>query len=612
MKFNYILARIFALVIIATVAPWVQQGVPQTDDFRHHLTRFWWTGEQVKQFSMGDWVPSVYSGFPLAHFYHALPYFIVLPFYFFLAPVAMLKFNMVLAIILGPLAMLWAARKLTGSTQIGLVSAIIYALAPIRFEFAYISGSISRQWAYIFLPLAFVLFILAVDKRDMKYTIYAALAYAALIYTHLNIAFALANIYAAYLIYVLIKRRKIELKLIKQMAVFSVLSLALLGFWILPLLSEVGETAAGVSDDTTVSFPAPVPLGTLLVRDFGLKQLPTGQMRFFYLGWSILLLAAVTLLGKFKYKTPLWIATILGILLTITSVPLRFVASLFGDSYPIYILTYSIYFVVVALVPLSILAAIGLKALAKNFKMPAVILIVGIAIILIDVSPAIAAYNWMSQPTEQFTNPPQLIQAWNQIGQQPGTFRVHSAIGQVPFMYHKKYEIGTGWMGCRTCPINPLRKITNDLEASFSSNPGDPAVKSQLEYFGAKFLVVPCIQDFDRLYPLASANNGVCVHGVDGAPLVTGLTQITRTTERIPNNKTEAVIVEECTEDCTKDTPTAGVTDIKWNTKKITFKTESETKAPVIIRSAYFKAHWHAYVDNKEVEVTPVWPVYMM
>jgi hypothetical protein len=43
------IAVIFVLLIaILTVKPWLQDGLPGTDDFRHHVTKFWWLDDQIK------------------------------------------------------------------------------------------------------------------------------------------------------------------------------------------------------------------------------------------------------------------------------------------------------------------------------------------------------------------------------------------------------------------------------------------------------------------------------------------------------------------------------------------------------------------------------------
>lgn len=604
MKKHPVLYLILALVLLATIWPWMSQGVPATDDFRHHLTKFWWVHENVNDFQYNEWQPSIYSGWPLTQFYHSLPYFILLPFNFLTTPVGMLKLNMVAAMIFGVFAMLYASKKLTNNDQTAIIATIFYALAPIHFEFAYFSGSISRQWAYVFVPLALALFIQAVDERKLKTSIYAAIAYAALMWTHLNVAYALALIFALYLIYTTLQEKKLDKNLMKQMVYFSVVAIGLISFWLIPLATESAESEASNRLSSVFgNAPPPAKASLIFLRGFGMQ--PEG--RYFYIGLTLLLLAAASLLAKYKHKNFFAITSGICLLLTIFTLPLKLL--------PYLLIDYSIYFTLIALVPLSIMAAYGARGLAKLTPQPALILLILVGITAVDLYPAITEYNWVEQSSDNFVNPPQLIEVWREISKLPGDFRVHSPLGQVPFMYHKKYEVGTTWMGFREGALKPIRQITDQFEEEFKSNPLGNKSRNVMEYFGVQHLVLQCNPQIEQTYPLAIQGNGVCSYRVNGAPLVSPITTLTRTDEDILQRSiqpTEAVIVEPCQEDCSLEVPGANITNINWQPESISFQAQADSPALLIVRSAYFSKRHNAYINNEPAKITQVWPKYML
>ncbi len=611
---DWILIFILGVILLFTIAPWLEQGVPATDDFRHHVTKFWWLEEQLtNEFSITEWQPHIYNGWPMAHFYHSLPYFVILPFAFILAPVALLKFNMVLAMLLAVLSMYVATKKFTNNTQTALLASIFYALAPLHFEFAYLSGSISRQWAFVLVPLALMSFIDLVNTKTPRSAILAALTYAATIWTHLNVAYALAVIFAVYLVFHIskdvLKKRSLEKQLLKQLAVFSILALALVSFWLIPLVLESGESEVTGRTKTVFGFaPAGLPLRSAFIRDFGIQNVNGNPFRYFYVGWSLLLLAGVgATIKNFEKKQTLLLIAATGLILTFFTAPLKLL--------PFVLVDYPIYFLMIALVPFCILAAQGARALSKLAPLPSLAVVLLLGIVVIDLYPALTTYNWIDQPTENFMNPQQLIDTWKFIGAQPSEFRVYSLVGEAPFMFHDKFEIGTTWMGYREGALKPIRQITDKLEERFRQNPTGPIVQQVLAYMGTQYLVLPCTQGLDQVYRIAFAKEGACAYNLKGAPLVSSITTVTHTDADIFKrgvNSSEAVVVEPCTSECSNEVEEARITNIKWSAKKIAFTTVANQSTQILIRSTYFKPHWHAYINSKETTIQEVWPKYTL
>jgi len=130
-----------------------------------------------------------------------------------------------------------------------------------------------------------------------------------------------------------------------------------------------------------------------------------------------------------------------------------------------------------------------------------------------------------------------------------------------------------------------------------------------------KYLVLQCNPAISQVYNQSINNQGVCAYEVDGAPLVSPITTLTRTTEDIPSrgiNKTEAVIVEECQKDCSITVPGAEISNVKWEPELISFNTNGETPSMVLVRSAYFSPRWNVYINGEPGKITEVWPKYML
>jgi len=201
---------------------------------------------------------------------------------------------------------------------------------------------------------------------------------------------------------------------------------------------------------------------------------------------------------------------IAGILITLFSFPLYFA--------PYSMVNFSWYLLMAAIPILSILAAYGTKVITKLSGIPLIIFVI-LAVVAIDVYPAMTTYNWVDQPSDNFVNPPDLIGVWETIAAEPGQFRVYSAVGQTPFRYHNKFEVGTEWMGYREGALQPIRTITDNIQKNLNTQQAQQA----LAYFGTKYIVAPC--------PPERAPQRFCAFQHPGANLISNITRITKTDE---------------------------------------------------------------------------------
>ena len=607
-KKEILLYSILILIIIFSISAWFKQGIPATDDFRSHLTKFWYVKYSYETYGKFlEWMPFIYSGWPLTHFYHPLSYYFSLPLMLLMKPVASLKASVALSFILSAIAMFYSANLLFKKKEIALVAAAIYLFMPMHFEFAYLSGSISRLWAYVFLPLAIAFFIKLVEENSLKYIILGALSFTVLTLSDLNIAFTLAVIMIFYLVYHLIKTKKLG---IKNLSVFALLIILLSSFWLFPTLFESQQsTTMSLVEKVFVSPYNPVPYKSLFVRDFGLKKVGDQTVRYFYYGYVLLALVILSaVITKFEYRIPFLILS--AICFLFSTMPKILILLPFSS-----LIMMNYYFILVSLPLLAMLAGAVSYALSNfNKKYSFLILIAIIALFLIDVAPAQSTYSWSSNPTENYLNPPAIIDAYNFVKNQPGLFRVDSLVGEVPFVYTEKMEIGFGWMGYRQGALKPMRDISDNIFDRINKNISDEKTAEILGYLGDKYYVLPCIQNFT--FKTAYSNGAVCVYeNPYFKPLIISPDSIIK--NKNPdvfsmqlNNS--AILLEDCENECTIKNNIAEIKNIKFEPEDISFETSSKNESYVLVKSTYFKPHWKAYIDSKEAEIKEAWPIYML
>lgn len=605
-KFIYL---VLIAIIIFSILPWFKEGMPYTDDFRHHITKFWWIKYSFEHYGkIVEWMPLIYSGWPLTHFYHSLPYFLSLPFILFMNAVTALKASIVTSFILSAIAMFFAAKKLTGKNEIAAIAPIFYTLAPMHFEFAYLSGSLSRLWTYVFLPLAFVYFIKMIEDGSKKDIITTGILFAALVYTNINVAFTLSIVLFIYLIYhFIIKEKKINYKTFKNLMLTALITIGIISFWLIPFALENDQSSAiGQATKAFGGNPGSLSYKSLFIRDFGIKPSDGENVRYFYIGFSLILFAVISFfIKKFEYRNVFVLLAILCIFIATNTWVLKIVP--FSE-----LVSYTQYFILVAIVILSILAAIGIYSLSKiNKNSSYLIILIPLILFVVDVYPAQSTYNWSNLPIEQYLNNNQILEAYNFIKNQSGLFRVYSVVGEISYMYTEKQEIGLEWTGFREGAFKPIRSLTDELLNSIRNNISDVRSNQLLGYMGTKYHIYPCLQNFDKNFKKIFTNDATCIYeNPYFEPIVESPRKIIKSDTPQFLEKQSAVVLEKCETNCIDDVKPTEIENITFEPEKITFRTNG--KGYVLVKSAYFKPHWHAYVNNKEVQIRLAWPYYML
>ncbi|MEK6887274.1 MAG: 6-pyruvoyl-tetrahydropterin synthase-related protein [Nanoarchaeota archaeon] len=565
-KKNQIIYGILLLVFILSVLPWLKEGVPVTDDYRHHASRAWFIKEEFKQLQFSEWVPYMYGGWPFLHFYHPMFYLITSPIALLFNPIVFLKITTILAYAIALFGTFYAAKLLFKDEEVSMIAAVAYFLSSHFLFHATISGALPRLMAIALVPITSTYFIKALEENDKKITAISTILLAILFMMHTSVAvpaFIICFVYTLYNSYL----TKTSASFLKGMLILGIAILLSMA-WILPMLLE--KEYGNFSESEGKISP---PYLEQSFRSFGINHNGQTYIRSNYFGYATLVLALISLLFIKKNKTVNFLK--LGF---ITSVFFYFNIFNLLDLVPmlkIALTGSSSYFISMVVFNSVMLAGVGAKSICKKIKKDYLIYILAL-IIIIELYPGLNtfSYGWSNQKTENFVNPPQLIQAWEFIKQQEGNFVVFSSVGQAAEIYHNKQEFGADWVGCPQCVQKETYKIHNEIWQNFTKG-----IKNdeQLGYLGVKYYVIPCQYKIEN--KLAYTNGVVCAY---------------------ENEKFKSMIESE-----------AKITNINYKLDEVSFKTNSNKPTNVLVKINYFKPHWRAYVNGNETQISQIWPEFM-
>ncbi len=617
LKKDHLIYVLLCIVVLIAIIPWFKQGIAVTDDFRHHITKFWFLKESFAHGGYSAWNPYLYSGNLLLHFYHPGSYFFSLPLMLMFNPTTALKASIILAYIVCAIGTFVAVDLFFKKKEIALVAATAYLFSVVRVAQANATGAIPRVWSMALAPLAMIFFFQAIDKKDYKSIALSALFAAACTLANVPTMYPIAIVCLIYYLFNL-KRSDWKNSLLSQTkttVIIMVLAMMLVSFWFFPMIVEqqYGNMQQGSPSGT------PTPPGRIFIREFGKMHLSNGEVKdSFYLGYSILLLAAAGAFLGWKDKKIRFLTT-------------SFLIILFLDFFPGFLkyMPYAsiglqgtdVYFTMMTSLLLALLCGFGVYTIHTSIRKKALaghlLYIVMIAVILIDVAPGAYtfSYGWVKQPDWKFSENDATIDAWQKIGSVPGDFRVFSVVGLVPFMYHGKQEIGYGWQGDPQAPVSTLFKLDNEIHDIFTKNPVDQSTNKVLGYLGARFYVLPCIKDYEKFAPLFYSNGQVCVYqNPFYSPLVISPENITIKKSIdlqgiMPNS---AFVEEECSSNCFIKNEPAEIANVKWELKQISFDVNAIHKSYILIKSTYVEPHWSVYVNKQKAGVKKAWPYYYL
>lgn len=181
----------FGLIVILllsywTIAPLLIPGFfPMHDD-----TQVARVQQMAKAISDGmfpvRWVPDLgYGyGYPIFTFYGPLAYYIGVLFMFIGADALIAtKLMIITGILLSGIGMYYLARIFWGSYG-AVIAALLYVYAPYHAVNIYVRGAVGELFGYAWIPFVFYALIKAHREEKFRYTVIAAVSYAALITSH--------------------------------------------------------------------------------------------------------------------------------------------------------------------------------------------------------------------------------------------------------------------------------------------------------------------------------------------------------------------------------------------------------------------------------------------
>jgi len=250
-----LLAIIILLVVLTIPSFWrmLRPGIFSMHDF--HIFRLYEFNRCIRDWQIPcRWAPD--SGFeygePMFNFYGQLLYipgeiFHLLGFQI----IDSIKLLFILSLIGSAITMFFLAKQLWGSVFGGLISAILYLYAPYRAVDVWARGALPEATAFVLFPAILYQLNAYFWQGKRRNLLLFSLFLAILAGTH-NLSLIMFLVFLGpWTIFLLWRTRKFFL--IKHLAWASVLSVALIAFYLLPLAAEtklitLGKTAEGYYD----------------------------------------------------------------------------------------------------------------------------------------------------------------------------------------------------------------------------------------------------------------------------------------------------------------------------------------------------------------------------
>lgn len=181
-------------------------------------------------------------GYPVFILYSPLAFYVAEAFHLLGASItASVKATYTLAFILSGVSMYAFVKRVLGS-KAGVLAALVYIYVPYHLVDIYVRSAFTEFCSFAFLPLVLLSFYELLTTREARWLAWAALAYGAIILTHLPTALAFTPFLGAYILLLLIARGGREgrrwLPLGGLAAGAILLALAVSAIFLLPMLVE--------------------------------------------------------------------------------------------------------------------------------------------------------------------------------------------------------------------------------------------------------------------------------------------------------------------------------------------------------------------------------------
>jgi 6-pyruvoyl-tetrahydropterin synthase related domain len=236
------------LILAASIGlgfPALHNGMPDGHDSYEHVSRY---SSVASQFREGEiyprWLANMNSGLgsPALFVYAPLPYFVpglvspLLRLVFGKNELLELGVSVWLALSLSGISA-WLWLRLVASSRAATIAAILYMLMPYHLTIdLYTRGAVAEMWAFVWMPLTLYFSMQLIRKRSRVALVGLAMSYAALVFTHLLIAFIFTPIILA--VTVCLATTGHRLLAIRNAGASLVLGLGLSAVYVIPALAH--------------------------------------------------------------------------------------------------------------------------------------------------------------------------------------------------------------------------------------------------------------------------------------------------------------------------------------------------------------------------------------
>lgn len=156
------------------------------------------------------WFPDMTYGYgyPLFNIYGPLAFYIGEGFHLIgFDFVTAVKIVFALAWVLSGLAMYGFVKRILNHRGAAFVAGLLYVLMPYHLIDVYVRAALAESVALVFLPLTLWAFYETVTQRNIRSVLFAAFAYAGMVFAHNGIALLFSLVLGAWIIFLLLRER---------------------------------------------------------------------------------------------------------------------------------------------------------------------------------------------------------------------------------------------------------------------------------------------------------------------------------------------------------------------------------------------------------------------
>ncbi len=244
-----------AAISLFALGPMLQPGYFWGAHDARHSVYFLFEFDRV--FTGGVWYPRWFPdmtygyGYPLFNIYGPLAFYIgelfhLIGFDF----VTAVKLVFALAWVASGLAMYGFVKRLFVKRTVAFMAGLLFVFMPYHLIDVYVRAALAESVALVFLPLTLWAFYETVHSRNIRSVLFAALAYAGMVFAHNGIALLFSIVLGAWIIFLLLRIRNPRYPLVSKNGIAKLfraslptafglaLGLGLTGIFMLPLVLE--------------------------------------------------------------------------------------------------------------------------------------------------------------------------------------------------------------------------------------------------------------------------------------------------------------------------------------------------------------------------------------